>query len=126
MKVNYNVIRGYLSSLTEGRGASNPDTIDEWYTYNMDIDAMIANARAAGDEDLLRLSIDSLISSPDNRLGRFIGQVYAYSDDEMQDLLSYAFERIWPDEVPSAAGDGIAMEFVAMSDEEWAAQRAGP
>ena len=126
MKVSLSVVRGYLSSLTEGRGASSPDTIDDWDTYEMDMDAMIADARAAGDEDLLRLAIDSLVADPEGRIDAFVGQVYAFDDEELSDLFSHAFAYIWPDEVMSEAGEGPAMEFVPMSDEEWAARRAGP
>lgn len=125
MKVNYYAVQKYLSWLTGGRAASNPDTIDEWETYEADMDAMIDEARKNGDEDLLRLSIDSLVASPEGRIDEFAGQVYGYSDDDLVDLFTYAFEYIWPDHAMSAPGYGPDFEFVPMSDEEWAARQGG-
>ena len=122
MKVNFYVIRRYLSWLTEGRGASNPETIDDWETYELDMDAMIRDARENGDEVLLKRAIDSLAADPTGRVDEFIGQVHGFGDDDMVDLLTHAFEYLWPGEMLSAPGEGPKMEFVPMSDEEWAAR----
>lgn len=125
MKVNYYVVRQYLSWLTGGRGASNPETIDDWQTYEADMDAMIDAARRNGDEDLLRLSIDALVAAPAGRIDAFVGQVYAFSDDDLVALLTYAHNYIWPDRTMSAPGEGPDLEFVPMSDAEWVARRGG-
>lgn len=125
MKVNFYVIQRYLSWLTEGRGASNPETIDDWETYEVDMDAMIREARQNGDEDLLMLAINSLVADPDGRIDEFVGHVYAFTDEDLVDLFSHAFEYIWPDAVLSAPGEGPDYQFVPMSDEEWAARKGG-
>lgn len=122
MKVNFYVIERYISRLTNGAAASDPDSLDDVLTYEPEMDLMLRQAREDGNETLLRLAIDSLVASPDGRIDAFAGQVHAFSDDDLVDLLSHAFSYLWPDEMPSLPGEGPAMEFVPMSDEEWAAR----
>ncbi|PCJ07931.1 MAG: hypothetical protein COB16_09600 [Rhodobacteraceae bacterium] len=81
---------------------------------------MLAQARAAGDEELLKMSFDSLLASPKGRIQQFNGQVYGYREDEMEELLAHVFSYAWPQEERSLPGEEIAIEFIPMSDEEWA------
>ncbi|MCG7627756.1 hypothetical protein MHM88_08065 [Epibacterium sp. MM17-32] len=123
MKINYYVVRRYLSWLTEGRAASDPDRLDDWENYEPDMDQMIREAREAGDEVLLKRSLDSLIADPDGRIDAFAGQVHGFDEDDLVALFTAAFDYLWPDEMLSEPGAGPALEFVPMSDEEWAARQ---
>lgn len=123
MKINYYAIRSYLSWLTEGRAASDPEAGDDWSLYQCDMDQMIREARAKGDEVLLRCSIDSLVARPEGRIHEFSGQVRAFDDDDLADLFRAAFEYLWPERLLSEPSSAPNYAFVPMSDEEWAARR---
>lgn len=123
MKVNYYVIQRYITMLTEGRMASDPDVIGDWEMFEPEMEEMVTAARADDDEDLLRLSIDALVADPEGRVDEFVGQVHGFTEEDMVELLTHAFEHIWPDALMSLPGEGPVMEFVPMSDAEWAARR---
>jgi uncharacterized damage-inducible protein DinB len=123
MKVNFHTIRGYLSWLTEGRGASDPSAGDDWELYEADMDAMIAEARARGDEAILRLVIASLAAAPDGRVRPFFGQARSWNDESLAGLLAHAHRYLWQEDAPVRTGDGPQPEIVPMSDEEWARRR---
>ena len=121
MKVNSVLIEKYLSMVTESRMAMMEDPVEDLNGYDSAIDSMGAAARAAGDEKLLRVSIDALIASPEGRLYRFAGSAYRWPNDEFIQLLTHAYERIWPGRELSFPGEEADIDFVAMSSEEWAA-----
>ncbi|MFN3971699.1 MAG: hypothetical protein ACK4GO_06165 [Gemmobacter sp.] len=123
MKINSHAVERYVWMLTNGIAASRSDPMEELTGYDYEIDLMIAAAREAGEEELLRRSVDSLLSDPEGRIGMFSGQVHGFRDDEMVDLLTHAYERIWPDLPRSLPGEAPAMEFVPMTDAEWAARQ---
>lgn len=123
MDVNIHRIRSYLSWLTEGQAASAPDPVDDWEEYEVDMDRMIKEARAAGDEVFLKRSIDALLADPEGRIDMFVGQVFAFSDEDLVDLFSHAFDYIWPDDIRSAPGEGPEVAFVSMTDAEWDIRR---
>lgn len=120
MKINSHVIEKYIWLLTNGVAASAEDPMAELDAYDREIEMMKKQAIEAGDEALLRMSIDSLLANPKGRIQRFNGQVYGFREDQMEDLLAYAFSYAWPDADRSLPGEGIDLEFVPMSDEEWA------
>ncbi|QYK39858.1 MAG: hypothetical protein KF887_10260 [Paracoccaceae bacterium] len=123
MKVNSHAIEKYLWMLTNGAQASQPRPMTNLADFDVDIGRMAAAARAAGEEDLLRIAIDSLVADPTGRIHIFSGQIYDFSDDELVDLLGHALDTIWPDHIRSLPGDGAPMEFIPMSDAEWAARQ---
>ncbi|MFK7739637.1 MAG: hypothetical protein AB8H80_04875 [Planctomycetota bacterium] len=123
MIVNFYVAYDYITDLTQGQMASNPDAIDDWELFEVDMTYMLKAARAKDDEALLRLIIDSLVADPAGRVDEFAGQVYGFCEEQMVELLTHAFHFLWPDAVLSRAGEGPKVEFQPMSDAEWAARR---
>ena len=122
MKINSILIERYLSMVTESRAAMLDDPAGDLTAYDDAIDAMGVAARAADDDDLLRMSIDALIASPGGgRLSQFAGSVYRWPNRAFIPLLTHAFARLWPDLALSDAGDEADIEFLPMSSEEWAA-----
>ena len=57
--------------------------MDELDAYVLEVDLMLSRAREAGDEALLRMSIDALLANPKNRIKQYNGQIYGYREDEM-------------------------------------------
>lgn len=120
MKMHRNKIREYLSALTTGAGASNPDPMAEMRNYYLDALAMRRDAEADGNLEWLRLSMDALIANPAGRIGQFAGQLYPFSEEELVQIFTYAYGIVWPDHELSEPGSELDLEFVVMSDEEWA------
>jgi hypothetical protein len=120
MRMHRELIKHYLKKLTMGRGINNPDPLEDFSNFDGDINGMRRDALADGNLDWLRLSLDALIARPGGRIQDFAGQQYPFSDAELVALLSYAFARIWPDVPLSEPGEEADLEFVDMSNEDWA------
>jgi hypothetical protein len=120
MKMNRELIKFYLHKLTMGRGVNGDDPMSDLGNSKGDIRTMQSAAAANGDLDWLRLSMDALIAKPRGRIQAFAGMQYPLTDDELVDLFSYAYGRIWPSEALSEPGNEVELEFVDMSDAEWA------
>jgi hypothetical protein len=125
MKVNSILIEKYLAMVTESRMAMMEDPVGDLSAYDDAIDGMGAAAQAAGDGNLLRVSIDALVARPEGRLFQFAGSVYRWPNDEFVPLLTRAYERLWPERELSFPGEEADIDFVAMSAEEWAAYNGG-
>ncbi len=121
MKVNSRLIAKYLEMVTESYRAYHDDPGENVSDYDAAIDGMGAAARAAGDDDLLRISLDALIAGPTSQLGEFTGSAYSWPSEELIPLLTHAYERLWPEDPVSMEGFGPDVVFEAMSSEEWAA-----
>jgi hypothetical protein len=121
MKISTRMIDRYLVMLTEARPALLGDPLHDLSEYDSSIDSMGALARAQGDEAALRLAIDALVAAPEGRLSQFAGSVYRWPNAEFVQLLTYAFERLWPLRSLSMPGSEPQVELVRMTDEEWAA-----
>jgi hypothetical protein len=120
MKLSRRVIRRYLTMVTEaGPAAALTDPVQNLAAFDDAIDAMADAARAAGDEDILRIAIDALVSEPRGRAIHFVGDYYPWPNDEFAELLGYTFSRIWPQESLSFPGSEPDVEFADMTDEEW-------
>lgn len=119
MKVNSHVIEKYIWLITNGVAASAENPMDNLENFDREIEMMKKQAEAAGDEELLKMSLDSLIANPNGRIQMFNGQVFGFRVDQMVELLTYVFRYVWPEEELSLPGDGVDLEFVPMSDEEW-------
>ena len=120
MKINRHVIQKYIWLLTNGVAASAEDPMADLSAFEREIEMMKRQAVEAGDELLLKMSIDALLARPEGRIQQFNGQVYGFREDQMEELLAHAFSTAWPDEERSPPGEGADLEFVPMSDEEWA------
>jgi hypothetical protein len=121
MKIHRELIKLYLKKLTMGGGINAPDPLADLSNFNADIRSMQREARADGNLDWLRLSMDALIANPRGRIQEFAGQQYPFSDTELVTLFTYAFQRIWPDIALSEPGAEADLEFVQMTNDEWAA-----
>jgi len=121
MKINSRVIAKYLEMVTESYRAYHDSPGEDVSDYDAAIDDMGAAARAADDDDLLRVALDALIAGPVSQLGDFTGDAYRWPSAEFIPLLTHAYQRLWPDEPLSMEGFGPEVEFEAMSSAEWAA-----
>lgn len=121
--VNSHVIENYIWILTNGLAASDPDPMSDLGYFDGEIELMRTRARADGNEALLKMSMESLITGPYGRARQFNGQVYNFRDADMVELLTHAYELLWPDVPLSFPGEGPEIAFVPMSDAEWAARQ---
>ncbi len=124
MKMSLEVIKSYTRKLTMGRGASAPDPMFDLSQFNSDAAAMLNEAATAGDLTWLKIALDSLIANPDGRIGQFAGQQYPFNEQQLVEIFTHAFQQIWKGETPSAPGDQVPVDFIVMSDQEWAIAKA--
>lgn len=126
MHMNRDLIQAYIRKLTIGVGSAASDPFADITLFDNDVQSVKMAAKRAGDLEWLRLSLDSLITNPRGRIGQFVEQGYPYSDHEMVTLLTYAYQKIWPDQKISEPGEETVLEFVEMSDETWQAIKNPP
>lgn len=122
MKIRRQLIQRYLDYLLFSRGMEaqdrRPIKLNE---YERDVYDMKAHALADGNLDWLKLSIGSLLSNPKGkgRIISFSSSIYPYNEEELIELLVYAFDLIWPGDLKSQLAQGTHLDFVNMTEEEW-------
>lgn len=121
MKIRKQMIDGYLRNLTMGRAANTNDPLSDLTQFDPDIRAMQREALLDGNIEWLRLSVESLLANPRNRIGAFVGALYPFDAAELENILRYAHSKIWPDRTVPDLGDEAELEFVEMSQEDWSA-----
>lgn len=119
MKIHREMIKHYIQYMTSGIGVTEEFPMRELSNFDRDIFSMSAEASRDGNLDWLRLSLDSLIANPDGRIKLFLDYTYPFNDEEILNLFTYAFKKIWPDEEISGKGAELDLQFVSMTDEEW-------
>lgn len=122
MRLRQGMIADYLAYITSIEIEDPEDVTEDMTIYDQPILSMAAMARSHGNLDKLQMAIDSLISDPDGRLPAFYGSGYPFTDEELIDILDYAYALIWPGEPLTGSGGGVPVEFVAMSEEQWNAE----
>lgn len=122
MKMHRELIKRYTRHLTSGLGITEDDPMQDLSNFDRDILSMAAEATRDDNLDWLRLSLDALLANPGGRLRLFADHVYPLDDRELHALFAHAFRTIWPNEAISPLGSEADLQFVAMTDEEWADQ----
>lgn len=89
--------------------------------YKRDVHDMKLHAITDGNLEWLKLSMASLLSKPKGkgRISSFTSLVYPYSEEELIELLTYAFNIIWPGELITQLSEINDIDFVNMTEEEW-------
>jgi hypothetical protein len=125
MNLRKGMIADYLMYITSLTFVDPEDVTEDMTVYDEAIEAMASNARYDGNLEYLRLAMDSLIADPEGRLEQFYGSGYPFSDQELHEILRYAYQEIWPDADISKPGMAVPVEFIDMTREEWENARAG-
>ena len=120
MNLRKGMIADYLMYITSLTFVDPDDVTADMSVYDEAIQGMAGNARYDGNLESLRLALDSLIADPDGRLEQFYGSGYPFSEQELHEILRYAYQQIWPDEPFSKPGMAAPVEFVDMTRQEWA------
>lgn len=120
MRISQSLIQSYLWDITMGRAANRDDPMQDLRGYDAEIDRMGERATEDGNDEWLMLAINSLLADPEGRVQPFVGQGYPFDERQMVSLLRYAFERLWPDMLPSEEGSPTRITIEPMSDEDWA------
>lgn len=123
MKIPADLIRTYLRPVVAGAGASEPDPMADLNAFNGDIHEMRRRAAAAGDLEVLRLALVSLVLSPGGRLRAFAGTQYPFNDSDLTAVLRHALERAWPDDTLPEPGEELPVDLADISEDEWRAAR---
>lgn len=123
MNIQKNMIERYLNFITSLTFTDPGDVTEDMELYDEAIEAMASFARMDDNLEYLRVALDSLIADPDGRLEQFYGTGHPFTDQELHEILRYAYQSIWPGEHISAPGTAVPVEFLDVSDEEWNVMR---
>lgn len=105
-------ISRYTDYLVMTEPASQADPMADMSVFDGAVDTMAALAERDGETDTLRMVLDSVIANPEDRIDELSGPLFPYSESELVQIFTYAFERAYPDEVLSDPDEAIAIEFV--------------
>ncbi|MEX0339536.1 MAG: hypothetical protein AB3N11_10900 [Arenibacterium sp.] len=119
MNIQKSMIENYLDFITSLVFVDPGDVTEDMSVYDDAIESMESEARYDDNLEYLRFAMDSLIAKPDGRLEQFKGTGYPFTDQELHEILRYAFQTIWPDKFMSEPGNEVPVEFLDISDEEW-------
>lgn len=125
MKISKTMLRRHLERVTLGYLALGDKPPEDLGEFEDAVRELRLAATATGDLPWVKLGLSHLLSTPGLRLRDYGGGQYPYSDGELQDLLLYTWQQLWPGEAPSAPGEGAEIELVEMPSAEWQLMKAG-
>lgn len=124
MKISSTMVAEYLGIISSVAPDNQDEPLEDMEQYHDGIDSMATFAQRKGDLEALKLGMESLIAQPEGRMGPFESEVYPFEHEELAELFGYAFRRLWPGEEPRGEEELPDITLVAMSAEEWEAERA--
>ena len=104
MEIKESVITHYLADITISWFNENEYPPDELHGYAQCVNWMKGNAEKRGELDLLKLAFEHILANPDVDCERLAGGRYPYDDEEMREIIEYAWQKLWPDAPPIPDG----------------------
>jgi hypothetical protein len=101
MKIEEELIEGYLDSILFAASGEQGGPIDQLSDLDYWIDGMKARAERAGHLETLRTFLDWSLSDPTFDYRRFQNGGPSYGPQKVREMLIYARRRIWPGVPPS-------------------------
>lgn len=122
MEISEAMINFYLMNVTTG--GKNPDDfspedvedLSEYYSF---IQNMKNHAARHGDLDTLKLGFEYILANPDYKCVWMAGPVYSYEEQQVREIIEYAWKIIWPDSKPIASGGPKDVKLVPTTLEQW-------
>jgi hypothetical protein len=116
MKIPAALIELYLSAVTFNWFNDHDLPAEELAEYEPYVDAMGQWARERGDLPIVKLAYGYLLAHPEIELSRFSGPSFAFVDEDLRAILTYCWQRLWPEEPVPTSWSGPAVEI---TDEPW-------
>src|SRR5437867_1045758 len=119
MKISESMVRYYLHDITMGWFDPEdlpPDNITGYYDC---VIQMKLHALKHNDLDVLKLAFEYLLANKQIKCEQFAGGRYPYDEQEVREIIHYAWKTIWPDSTPLLPGGPNGVEIVPMSIDDW-------
>jgi hypothetical protein len=110
----------YLVGVTAGYFGRHDEPADDVQEYSYLIEDLRLGAALHGDLEYLRLGLEYLLAHREIDLVQFAGGTdFPYEQEQVREIIEYAWKTIWPDAPPIPSGCPPGVELVSMSLEEW-------
>ena len=120
MIISDDMMRYYIGDITSGYFSHHDVPADNVTEYAPFIENMRKLANLHGDLDYLRLGLEYLLAHPEIELLPFAhGDSYPYWEEQIREIIEYAWKMLWPNALPISPGGPSGVELVPMSLEEW-------
>jgi len=113
------MVRYYLDSIMTSYFNHHdvpPACVEDYFPQVM---AMQRKLSVHGDENALKLACEHILENSDVDTEAFAGDRYPYSNQEIREIIRYAWKTLWPDANPLKPGGPPGVRLVEMPVEEW-------
>lgn len=119
MNISSAMLRHHLDYVTVGWFDHNdlpPDNIEEYYKC---VEQMRLNALIHNDLIYLKIAFEYLLGNLTIKCESFGNGRYPYEEEEVREIIEYAWKTIWPDADPICFGCHSDVNFVEIPTVEW-------
>ncbi|CBN59249.1 MULTISPECIES: hypothetical protein [Kamptonema] len=119
MQISEPMIRYHLHDILLSWFNSNdlpPDDITGYYKYVLE---MQKGAVKHGDMDVLKLAFEYILSQPEFDCTRLNESDYPYENEEIREIIFYAWQTLWPNDTNVFIKEPIDIELVTIPIQEW-------
>lgn len=122
MKISKTMVKYYLDYVTVVYFGDHTRPPEELADYDDCIENIRIFAADAGDLPWLQLALQHLLSHTDLDLSEYRG-VFPFQSEEVRQILEHVWATLWPESTVPDPGEGVEVDLVPMSAEDWAATR---
>lgn len=122
MEISESMINFYLMNVTTGGknpDEFSPDDVENVSEYHPLIEQMKMHAIWHGDLDALKLGLEYILANPHYDCLWLAGPVYTYDEEQLREIIHYAWKTIWPDADPITPESTKDTKLVATTLDEW-------
>jgi hypothetical protein len=119
MKISRTMLRDHLRGVTVNFFSHHNVAPDDIGDYAQFADAVKNSAERQGDLPWLKLGLEHVLTHRDKPCEDLNGGIYAFSDEQVRDLIEVVWETIWPGESLPGEGKAPEVELEEMPTDEW-------
>ncbi|MBI4852735.1 MAG: hypothetical protein HY819_13145 [Acidobacteria bacterium] len=119
MNISSAMIRHHLDYVTVGWFNHNdlpPDNVEGYYKC---VEQMRLNALAHNDLPYLKIAFEYLLGNSSIKCESFGDGRYPYDEEEVREIIEYAWKTIWPDAAPISPNCHPEVNLVEIPTVEW-------
>ena len=122
MEISESMINFYLMNVTTGGKKPDefsPDDVEDVSEYYPFVQNMKMHAVYHGDLDALKLGLEYILANPDYECLWMAGPVYSYEENQVREIIYYAWKTIWPEADPITRESTGDIKLVPTTLDEW-------
>ncbi len=119
MDISSAMIRHHLDYITVGWFDHNdlpPDNVEDYYKC---VEQMRLNALAHNDLPYLKIAFEYMLGNPQIKCESFGNGRYPYEEEEIREIIYYAWKTIWLDSPPIHPNHHSDVNLVEIPTSEW-------